>query len=286
MQAEKTISPPPYIPDSAPHVSLLVRKAQESGTRINCNHIVTLIGSRPGVRINLKSDKISPVHLAIVNNGSEVFAVDMLSPTGTLLNGLKMQHERLSDGDRLEIDNFDFAVEIRRFPHNGNGDMHLDLEPAPQAIALEHLDTGRILQPNRSVCLIGRRHGCDVVLDDHQVSRAHALLINYHDRPAIMDLLTTAKTFVNDVPVGFQSLNDGDILTIGDCKFRVRVVESKVLTRSSSPTPRTAVASVVPGPVAGAEPDLIDIKATEGSQRWRVAEDLDKLEKAGAGKRR
>lgn len=284
-QADPTISPSPHLPDSAPHVTLFVRKAQDTGLRIHCNHVVTLIGSRPGVRVNLKSDHVSPVHLAIVNNGTEVFALDMLSPSGTTLNGLKLQHERLSDGDRIEIDQFDFAVEIRKPPQNGHGDMQLDLEPSPQAIALEHVDTGRILQPHRPVCLIGRRHGCDVILDDIQVSRAHALLINYQDRPAIMDLLTPAKTLVNGKPVGFQTLQDGDVVTIGDSRFKVRVVESKVLSRSSTPKPKTTVAAVLP---ATAQPagDLIDIQATEGSQRWRVADDLDKLEKAGAGSKR
>lgn len=273
----------PAIPDSAPHVSLVVRKAHESGLRIPCNRVVTLVGSRHGVRVNLQCDKVAPVHVAIVNDGNDVYAVDMLSPTGTLLNGLKMQHEKLGDGDRLEIGTFDFAVEISKPPRNGNGDIHLDLEPAPQAIALEHLDTGRILQPNRSVCLIGRRHGCDVVLDDHQVSRAHALLLIFKDRPAVMDLLTPAKTFVNDEPVSFRMLADGDVLTVGDAKFRVRVVEPKTWSKQPSSPTKSTTATVLPAPAPTAVTDLIDIQATEGSTRWRVAEDLEKLEKAGAG---
>ncbi|MEK7393534.1 MAG: hypothetical protein AAB214_13325, partial [Fibrobacterota bacterium] len=82
--------------------------------------------------------------------------------------------------------------------------------------------------------------------------------------------------------VGFQALSDGDVLTIGDTKFRVRVVEPKVVAKSSS-TPKSAVATILPATPPKTVPDLIDIQATEGSQRWRVAEDLDNLEKAGAG---
>ena len=102
-----------------------------------------------------------------------------------------------------------------------------------------------------------------------------------------MDLLTPSKTFVNDAPVGFQALSDGDVLAIGDAKFRVRVVEPKVVGKSPS-TPKSAVAAILPATPPQAVPDLINIQATEGSQRWRVAEDLDSLEKAGAvsGKRR
>ncbi|MDO8630930.1 MAG: FHA domain-containing protein [Phycisphaerales bacterium] len=288
-ESESIISPPPAVADSAPNVTLLVKKGQTEGIRIPCRRVVTLIGSRSGVRVNLQHEKVAPVHLAIVNDGTKVFAVDMLSPTGTLLNGLRMQHEQINDGDRLEIHPFEFIVEIRQPPRNGHDDAHpFDLEPAPQAVALEHMGSGRVLQPNREVCVIGRRNGCDVVINNHQVSRAHALLLSYFERPAIMDLLTPGGTRVNGKPVRFHMLADEDVLTLGDAEVRVRLVESKVAREASSPRITTALRSVEASPVAlrptDKAPDLIDIQSTEQSQRWGVADDLDKLEKVGRKK--
>jgi len=288
-ETEPIISLPPTVADSAPHLTLLIKKGQTKGTRIPCRRVVTLLGTRPGVRVNLQHEKIAPIHLAFVNDGTKVFAVDMLSPTGTLLNGLRMQHEQLNDGDRIEIHNFEFIVEIRQPPRNGNGDAHpFDLEPAPQAVALEHLGTGRILQPNREVCVIGRRNGCDVVINDNRVSRAHALLLSYFERPALMDLLTPTGTLVNGKRDGFHMLSDGDVLTLGDAEFRVRLVESSVARAASSPRiatpPRSSATAPIPSVPAKREPDLIDIQSTERSQRWRVADDLEKLEKAGPKK--
>jgi pSer/pThr/pTyr-binding forkhead associated (FHA) protein len=284
-ESASIISPPPAVADAAPNVTLLVKKGQTEGIRIPCRRVVTLIGSRSGVRINLQHEKVAPVHLAIVNDGTKVFAVDMLSPTGTLLNGLRMQHEQINDGDRLEIHHFEFMVEIRQPPRNGHGDAHpFDLEPAPQAVALEHMGSGRILQPNRDVCVIGRRNGCDVVINNNQVSRAHALLFSYYERPAVMDLLTPSGTLVNGKPVGFHMLADEDVLTLGEAEFRVRLVESKVAREASSPRVATAPRSVEAPPIALKPADLIDIQSTEQSQRWHVAEDLDKLEKAGRKK--
>jgi len=288
-EGEPIISPPPSVADSAPHVTLLVKKGPMQGTRIPCRRVVTLLGSRSGVRVNLPHGKVAPVHLAIVNNGTKVFAVDMVSPTGTLLNGLRMQHEQLNDGDRIEIHQFEFIVEIRQPPRNGHGDAHpFDLEPAPHAVALEHLGSGRVLQPNREVCVVGRRNGCDVVINDGRVSRAHALLLSYFEKPAVMDLLTPGGTQVNQSPVGFQLLSDSDVLTLGDAEFRVRLVESPVARVASSPRiatlPRTVAKTPISSAPADKPPDLIDIQSAEKSQRWRVADDLEKLEKTGGKK--
>lgn len=274
----------PTVADSAPRLNLVLQKGPQSGIRIPCRRVVTLIGSREGCKVNLRHRRAAPVHTALVNNGSEIIAVDLLTPAGTRLNGLQLQHETLSDGDLLTVDQWELRVEIEQPDSNGNADAHpFDLEPTPNVVALEHLETGRVLQPNRAVCLIGRRNGCDIALPDSRVSRAHALLLNYFGYPAILDLLTPNGTMVNKTPIQFQALKDGDVLTIGDAQFRIRLVGSAVSKRSSNnhkpAAPRVALAKE---PVSA---DLIDIQKTEGAQSWRIADNLEHLEK-GVGKRR
>ena len=276
----------PTVADSAPRLNLVVQKGPQSGTRIPCRRVVTLIGSREGCKVNLRHRRAAPVHTALVNNGSEIIAVDLLTPAGTLLNGLQLQHETLSDGDLLTVDQWELRVEIEQPDSNGNGnaDAHpFDLEPTPNVVALEHLETGRVLQPNRAICLIGRRNGCDIALPDSRVSRAHVLLVNYFGYPAILDLLTPNGTMVNNTPIQFQSLKDSDVVTIGDAQFRIRFVGSAVAKRSSTnhkpAAPRVTLAKE---PVSA---DLIDIQQTEGTQSWRIADNLEHLEKA-VGKRR
>src|ERR1700675_4874427 len=94
----------PAVADSAPRLNLVVQKGPQCGTRIPCRRVVTLIGSREGCKVNLRHRRAAPVHTALVNNGSEIIAVDLLTPAGTLLNGLQLQHETLSDGDLLTVD--------------------------------------------------------------------------------------------------------------------------------------------------------------------------------------
>ena len=108
--------------------------------------------------------------------------------------------------------------------------------------------------------------------DDH---RAWApILFTYFGFPAIFDLLSRNRTVVNDVPVSFKLLKNDDELTIGESRFRVRLVGSAV---SEQVVRQLGAAGKPQRPTLEAPaPDLIDIKATEGSQRWRVAENLEK----------
>jgi pSer/pThr/pTyr-binding forkhead associated (FHA) protein len=193
-----------------------------------------------------------------------------------------MQLEPVSDGDILAVDQWEFRIEIEQPVQLGDADAHpFDLEPTPNTVALEHLGTGRILQPNRDVCVIGRRNGCDIVLPDPQVSRAHALMITYFGYPAIMDLLTSSHTFVNDEPILFRTLRDNDVIAIGETRFKARLVGSKVAERAAGKPKDNGTAAPVRLAVEPVSADLINIEQVEGSQRWRVAESLEKLEKAG-----
>lgn len=277
---ESKVVPTPRAAASAPQVALIVQKGAKKGMRIACRRVVTLIGSREGCKVRLADDAIAPAHLAIVNAGQHVTAVDLLSSRGTTLNGLKLEQETLSDGDRIVVGKWEFDVEIKQPAGDGHADLHpFDLEHTPNLVALEHLDTGRILQPSREICVIGRRDNSDIVVPDDDVSRTHALLIHYYDYPAILDLLTRKGTFIDDERIGFHTLKDGQILRVGNSSFRAKLVGSQIVERAAKKNGKVAAP---PKTMSKEEAigDLIDIKSTEGKTRWRVADDLEKLEKA------
>lgn len=265
----------PLAVDAAARVRLVAQSNTGSDTAINCRRVVTLLGARPGCKVNLRHKRIAPVHAAIVNNGSDVIVVDLVTKHGTRLNGLKMEYERLSDGDTLSMGPWTFRVDIEQRRDNGDDDVHpMDLDPTPRVIALEHLDTGKILQPGREVCIIGRRSGCDITLSDPTVSRTHAMLLNLFGYPAIMDLLTQNGTLVNDVPTSFRTLRNDDVLSIGDSQFRVRLLGSSISAQAGNgklmSTPRSD------SPANDTGPDLIDIEATEQAKRWRIADSVER----------
>ena len=69
----------PVVAGLAPRVRLVAQAGSKDETAIACRRVVTLIGSRAGCKVNLRHKRVSPVHVAIVNTGSEVVDVDLVS---------------------------------------------------------------------------------------------------------------------------------------------------------------------------------------------------------------
>ena len=68
--------------------------------------------------------------------------------------------------------------------------------------------------------LIGRAPSCDLVLDNPQVSRAHAVLEQAGDAIQIRDLGGTNGTYVNGQRVESCVLGNGDEIKVGACVIR------------------------------------------------------------------
>ncbi|MCH8147876.1 MAG: FHA domain-containing protein [Planctomycetes bacterium] len=273
--ASRTTDGAPIVPESGSRLSLVPIGKGGPGTPIECRRCVTLLGSRNGCKIVLKRKTVAAAHVAIVNTGAHIYAVDLVTKHGAQLNGLKMEHEELNDGDMLQIATWSFRVDIAQPMRSDEADLHtFDLDPTPHIVALEHVESGRILQSIREVCVVGRRSGCDIVISDSQVSRTHCLLFDYLGHPAVYDLLSRNETWVNDNAVAYHELKDDDLLGIGDTKFRLRLVESKVgKVGSNGKSKETAPVSLESRSIP---PDEIDIESTEKSQRWRIVENLEK----------
>lgn len=266
----------PLAANAAPRVNLVIQGGADAGMSIPCRRVVTLVGSRVGCKLVLRHSKVAPVHLAVVNTGTSVISLDLVTKAGTLLNGLKMEHESLANADALTVHPWQFKVDLQEPSLSGDADMHpLDLEPTPRVITLEHEETGRVMQPSRELCIIGRRNGCDIVLSDTRVSRVHALLLSYFGRPAILDLLTNNRTLVNDEPVHFRMLEDSDIISIGASRFHVRLVGTP--STDGGVNSEEAVETALALDAEENTGDLIDIHATESAQPWRIVDSMEKL---------
>jgi len=70
---------------------------------------------------------------------------------------------------------------------------------------------------------IGRAPGCELHIESSSVSRHHALVLTNARDVIIEDLQSTNGVLVNGRKVARQLLTDGDILTIGEAQFRLRV---------------------------------------------------------------
>lgn len=80
----------------------------------------------------------------------------------------------------------------------------------------------RVLAGGRFI--IGRSPNCTLRLDSRYVSRHHAALLVADDGVTVVDLRSRNGTLVNGEPAGSRTLNDGDLLGIGNFRIRYSVL--------------------------------------------------------------
>jgi two-component system, cell cycle response regulator len=97
--------------------------------------------------------------------------------------------------------------------------------PMPEAclvcVSLGGPGRGRRIQLGNRELVIGRDSGCAVTVSDQSVSRQHARIELLTDGGyQVTDLGSTHGTFINDIRVRSEKLQDGSFLRVGDCIFR------------------------------------------------------------------
>jgi chromosome segregation ATPase len=92
------------------------------------------------------------------------------------------------------------------------------------------LQNGRLSGARRPLAapltLIGHSDGCHIRLSLPGVSAFHCALVAGMDGLTLEDLKSQTGTLVNGEPVTTRVLKTGDLLSIGPCRFRVRLVHS------------------------------------------------------------
>ncbi|MHC4064801.1 MAG: FHA domain-containing protein [Planctomycetota bacterium] len=253
----------PVVSSHAPRVRIAATRGTNAGGSITLRRVASIIGSKKGCKLLLKHGDVSSTHCAVINTGGEVFIRDLVSRNGTFLNDLRAEHERIQDGDVIKIKPWQLRVALIEPETNDSSDVTgLGLEPAPAVVALQEIKSGNVRQLLREVNLLGRRHGCDFVIEDRSVSRAHAMVFTYLSRVVVFDLMSRNGTLVNGEAVTFSQVQTDDLLTIGTVDLRVKIVE---------PSPRVEPSDngqpVAPPTPEGSVTDHIDIRAAELDRR-------------------
>lgn len=84
---------------------------------------------------------------------------------------------------------------------------------------------GRSLALRRVLTLIGSRAGCKVCLSHKAVAPVHAAIVNTGAGVLLRDLVTDSKTYLNDLPVECERLDDGDVIKIAQWEFVIHITK-------------------------------------------------------------
>jgi pSer/pThr/pTyr-binding forkhead associated (FHA) protein len=183
----------------------------------------TVIG-RDGADMALSDPRVSRRHATVSPLGHGLEIEDLGSANGTSVNGAMIDGARtLSDGDVVQVGNIRLAVHVPA----QRGDETVVADRGPKARIV--VNTGPLAGESHAVSteMVIGRHDADLVLDDAQVSRHHAVIRWVRGELQLEDLRSTNGTGVNGVPIdGPCTLQDGDVITIGPFAIDVHIAAS------------------------------------------------------------
>ena len=91
-------------------------------------------------------------------------------------------------------------------------------------LALDDGPQTRLLPLDQNVTHIGRGHDADIHLDEHRVSRSHAVLVRHGRHFRLLDNRSSNGTFVNGRQITATNLEHGDAILAGPVAMRYVIV--------------------------------------------------------------
>lgn len=189
------------------------------------------IGSSPDNVIVLKSAGVAGHHARIDNDGRGLTLSVLDAQAVTHVNARPVREKALLRlGDTLSIDSVQILIKPERddavrttIPSQAGDleDAQTRLRNVPPRAVLRGVSGshfGKVI-PIRARLVIGRGSDCDLVLDEPEMSRRHAMIENSGDGLYLRDLGSANGTFVNGVQVKNAVLHPGDQLAFDRNRF-------------------------------------------------------------------
>jgi pSer/pThr/pTyr-binding forkhead associated (FHA) protein len=98
------------------------------------------------------------------------------------------------------------------------------LAPRGFYLALQDGAETRLLRLDQKITHIGRGSGSDLRLDEHRVSRTHAILVRHGQHFRLLDNRSSNGTFVNGRQIAATNLDNGDVIMVGPVALQYLIV--------------------------------------------------------------
>ena len=226
------------------------------------------IGRTEGNTIRLTERNVSRHHARLLKRNGSYIIEDLGSYNGVVVNGDRIDAKlKLSAGDQLGIGDYDLEFQsdaTRVVPPSTS--TRPKSAPPPRLVVLGEPAAGAEFSLSKPVLRIGRDEDIDIWINHKSISHEHAEVQVDDDKVTVFDLQSANGTFVNGIRASRAILEAGDIVELGQVRFRFLPPQTahslappvdeppKAATRSSESRPAIAllILTLLFGAVAGA----------------------------------
>jgi pSer/pThr/pTyr-binding forkhead associated (FHA) protein len=186
---------------------------------------------RENADVVLDDPEMSRRHAVVRRVDDALEISDTNSANGTFVNGTRIDGSRkLTHGDTIRLGTTTLTVDLP-------APARQETDSAPALLVTEGPRAGERF-PVAGELSLGRENA-DVILDDGEVSRRHAVVRRVDGALEISDSNSANGTFVNDSRIGdAHRLSDGDVIRLGKTSLKVELPSaSQATTVSGGITP-------------------------------------------------
>lgn len=215
------------------------------------------IGRTEGNTIRLTERNVSRHHARLLKRNGSYIVEDLGSYNGVIVNGGRIDAKmKLSAGDQLGIGDYDLAFQsdtAEIVPPSTPA--RPKSAPPPRLVVLGEPAAGAEFSLSKPVVRIGRDEDIDIWINHKSISHEHAEVQVDDDKVTVFDLDSANGTFVNGIRASRAILEAGDIVELGQVRFRflppqtthslAPPVEEPASATSVSPAGRPAIALLI-----------------------------------------
>jgi pSer/pThr/pTyr-binding forkhead associated (FHA) protein len=200
------------------------------------------IGREKGNTIRLTERNVSRAHARILKRNGHYILEDLGSYNGVRVNGARIERQaELAAGDQVAIGNYDLAFSSEAAESAAPlSSLAPNSEPPPRLVVLGEPAAGAEFSLSKSALRIGRDERLDIWINHKSISHEHAELQLRDGKVTVFDLDSANGMRVNGVSASRAILENGDILQLGQVRFRFLPAEG---SHSMLPLPEEVAAS-------------------------------------------
>jgi pSer/pThr/pTyr-binding forkhead associated (FHA) protein len=230
-----------FVNPGGPESTVTFQSGPRTGDTMRVGQGTLTVGRAPDNDIVIDDPTVSRNHARITVNGGQFTVEDLNSTSGTHVDGRRAEHFAVMPGSVMKVGNSEFVLNSSQLPHKNSGHKF-----AP-ASGFDNGATQNIKQSSSSfhwlvgtsggvigesfkldpgITIVGRDTTNHLVVDDHYVSRQHAMVKVDDSETYIFDLGSIGGTKVNGKDIGGGELTLNSVVRIGDTELTLLQVDN------------------------------------------------------------
>jgi pSer/pThr/pTyr-binding forkhead associated (FHA) protein len=180
------------------------------------------IGREKGNTIRLTERNVSRLHARLLKRNGSYIVEDLGSYNGVTINGERIEsNAKLAAGDQLCIGDYDLAFQSDVVATaNTLPSPKPRSQPPPRLVVLGEPAAGAEFTLSKPALRIGRDERLDIWINHKSISHEHAEVQVSDSKVTVYDLESANGMRVNGISASRAVLETGDILQLGEVRFR------------------------------------------------------------------